>query len=93
MAISIKVGKKKEGEFRVTISEGSGQTSHTVTVSPDYYQKLTGGKVSAEGLVRRSFEFLLQRESKESILSEFDLPVIARYFPDYEREIKKRLRG
>ncbi len=93
MAISIKVVKKKEGEFRVTISEGSGQTSHTVTVSPDYHQKLAGGKVSAEGLVRRSFEFLLQREPKESILSEFDLPVIARYFPDYEREIKKRLRG
>ncbi len=93
MAISINVVKKKEGEFRVTISEGTGQTSHTVTVSPDYYQKLTGGNVSAEGLVRRSFEFLLQREPKESILSEFDLPVIARYFPDYEREIKKRLRG
>ena len=93
MAISIKVVKKKEGEFRVTISEGSGQTSHSVTVSPDYHQQLTGGKVSAEGLVRRSFEFLLQREPKESILSEFDLPVIARYFPDYEREIKKRLRG
>ena len=93
MATSINVVKKKEGEFRVTISEGESQTSHTVTVSPDYHQKLTGGKVSAEGLVRRSFEFLLQRESKESILSEFDLPVIARYFPDYEREIKKRLRG
>ena len=93
MTISINVVKKKEGEFRVTISERDSQTSHTVTVSPDYYQKLTGGKVSAEGLVRRSFEFLLQHESKESILSEFDLPVIARYFPDYEREIKKRLRG
>ncbi len=93
MAISINVVKKKEGEFRVTISEGTGQTSHSVTVSTDYHQKLTGGKVSAEGLVRRSFEFLLQREPKESILSEFDLPVIAHYFPDYEREIKKRLRG
>lgn len=38
-----------------------------------------------EELVRRSFEFLLQRESKESILREFDLSVIQRYFPDYDQ--------
>jgi hypothetical protein len=37
-----------------------------------------------EELVRRSFEFLLQRESKESILREFELSVIQRYFPDYD---------
>ena len=38
-----------------------------------------------EELVRRSFEFLLQRESKESILREFDLSVIQRYFPEYDQ--------
>jgi len=41
--------------------------------------------------VRRSFEFLLERESKDSILARFDLSVISRYFPEYEREIKRRL--
>ena len=40
-----------------------------------------------EQLVEESFDFLLQREPKESILSEFDLSVISRYFPDYERAI------
>ena len=39
-------------------------------------------------LIKKSFEFLLERESKESILSSFDLPVISRYFPEYERVIK-----
>jgi hypothetical protein len=39
---------------------------------------------SAEQLVRDSFEFLLQRESKESILAQFELAVIKRYFPDYD---------
>jgi hypothetical protein len=34
---------------------------------------------------------LLEREPKESILNRFDLSVISRYFPEYEREIKKRL--
>ena len=44
---------------------------------------------SAEELVRRSFEFLLEREPKESILSRFDLTVISRYFPEYERLISR----
>ncbi|MGH9376264.1 MAG: hypothetical protein ACRD1J_08880 [Terriglobia bacterium] len=69
--------------------EGRSQTSHDVTLTNAYYQKLTGGKVAAEDLLRRSFEFLLKREPKESILTEFDLPLIGRYFPEYETEIRK----
>lgn len=38
-------------------------------------------------LVEASFAFLLEREPKESILREFDLTVIGRYFPEYEQEI------
>jgi len=37
--------------------------------------------------VRRSFAFLLAREPRESILREFELPVIARYFPEYPKAI------
>jgi hypothetical protein len=40
-----------------------------------------------EDLVRRSFTFLLDREPKEFILGRFDLPLIGRYFPEFEREI------
>lgn len=93
MAATIHVEKEKEGEFRVTVQEGPSRSSHCVTVRKDYYEKLTTRKVSPEELVRCSFEFLLEREPKESILEEFDLPVIARYFPEYEREIKRRLGG
>jgi len=38
-------------------------------------------------LIEKSFEFLLERESNTSILRSFDLPVIQRYFPEYERAI------
>lgn len=88
---TIQVERQSEGEFRVHVIEGGSRSSHVVTVKQDYYRKLTGGKVSPEELVRRSFEFLLAHEPKESILSRFELPVISRYFPDYERDIKKRL--
>src|SRR5439155_312918 len=38
-----------------------------------------------EDLVRRSFVFLLEREPATSILRTFDLSVISRYFPEYDR--------
>ena len=78
-----------EGIFRVIVSNGGGETEHTVTVSEEYYQKLTQNKVSAEELIKRSFEFLLSREPKESILRQFDLRDINRYFPEYENDLKK----
>ena len=39
--------------------------------------------------MRASFEFLLAHEPKESILREFDIEVISRYFPEYPREISR----
>ena len=80
----IMVDKQREGEFRVAVIEGTTETAHTVTVDEGYYEKLTGRKVPVEELVRRSFEFLLEREPKESILRTFALPVIGRYFPESE---------
>jgi len=54
----------------------------------EYYQILTGGEISREELIKRSFEFLLEREPKESILPKFNLKIIKNYFPEYEEKIK-----
>ena len=86
----IKVKKITDTQFEVLVEERR-TTTHKVTVKPSYYQKLTGGNVSAGTLVEKSFEFLLEREPNTSILRRFDLTVISRYFPDYERTIQKRL--
>jgi hypothetical protein len=91
MKATIAVEKLDGNRYRVTVSEAGEQSTHQVILKPDYHQKLTGGRLAPEELVRRSFEFLLEREPKESILEEFELPVIGRYFPEYEAEIKKRL--
>ncbi len=61
---------------------------YKVTFSDGYYRKLTGGKIDPAGMVEKSFEFLLEREGPESILREFDLPTIQKYFPDYESRMK-----
>ena len=67
----------------------STTTNHNVTVQPDYVQKLTAGTKSTVDLIHQSFEFLLAREANTSILRSFDLSVIARYFPEYEREMSQ----
>jgi hypothetical protein len=72
---------------RLADTNGSS-TSHEVRVGREDLARLAPGADHPVDLVRRSFEFLLAREPKESILLSFDLPVIGRYFPEYEREIR-----
>ena len=73
--------------FEVAV-EGDSITRHRVTVSPEYQKELTAGKISTDELIKRSFEFLLEREASTSILRSFDLPLIGRYFPEYEETIR-----
>lgn len=91
MAAKIEVEQAGESEFRVRVIEGKTETSHRVTLKPGDYERLTRGKTEPRELVRRSFEFLLENEPKESILARFDLSVIGRYYPRFEGEIKRRL--
>lgn len=88
---TIHVHKIDDATFEVSIQNNS-PTTHIVSVDPAYADKLTGGAVTTEHLVSRSFEFLLQREPNTSILRNFELPVIGRYFPDYERVIRSMLK-
>ena len=60
-------------------------TTHRVRVSRAERERYGGGDVA--NLVKRSFEFLLAREGNTSVLREFDLSTIERYFPEYSSEI------
>jgi hypothetical protein len=74
----------------VTVSNGA-ETHHRVLVTRGDLARLAPSATDPTDLVRASFVFLLEHEPKESILSEFHLTLIGRYFPDYEREIGHRL--
>ncbi len=76
----------------VEVRDG-GETHHRVHVSRSELARLAPGALEPVRLVEESFAFLLEREPKESIRREFDLAVIGRYFPEYEREIAPRLAG
>jgi hypothetical protein len=75
----------------VAVDNRGEHTEHLVRVSKDELKRWGRGtaKEDIEDLVRRSFDFLLEREPPSSILRTFDLSVIERYFPEYGRVIKK----
>lgn len=73
----------------VILEEGATSTTHAVSVTHADLARLAPDAASPEDLVRRSFVFLLRREPKESILRRFDLPVIGRYFPEWEAEVRQ----
>ena len=75
----------------VTVGDDAGATTHEVGVTNEVLGRLTPGDLEPTRLVRASFEFLLEREPRESILRAFELPVIGRYFPDWEAEVGNRL--
>jgi len=86
--ISIEGGGSDTGWLmRVTVADRT-TTTHTVRISRAEHERYGGGEVT--DLVRRSFEFLLERETNTSILREFDLGAIERYFPEYATVIHSR---
>ena len=90
----IEVRRTAEGDplgFEVIVREGKGETSHHVTMSQATCDRLTAGQHTPERLIEAAFRFLLDREPKESILGRFDVTVISRYFPEFERELPRYL--
>lgn len=86
----IRVQKKEVANgwrFEVEVMEGEGSTNHKVAMNKDWYEDLKTD-TPPEEIVRRSFEFLLDREPKESILSQFEITVIGNYFPEYKSWVK-----
>jgi hypothetical protein len=86
----ITVNSIDETTFEVVV-EAATTTTHKVTLTPNYCEKLCGKRVPPEVLIEKSFEFLLERENNTSILRSFELPVIGQYFPEYETVIKEKL--
>ncbi|HKX25506.1 MAG TPA: hypothetical protein VJP08_04230 [Actinomycetota bacterium] len=84
----IEVTPQGGGAFLVTVT-GPPRTTHRVTIPAGMLEDLGGA--TPEAVVRESFAFLLEREPNTSILADFSLDVIERYFPEYGQELARRL--
>jgi hypothetical protein len=71
--------------------EGDRETTHQVTVPDRLGEGLELRDDDLERVVRESFRFLLEHERATSILAQFSLSDICRYFPEYPSELRRRL--
>jgi len=79
--------------YDVDVSDSGSSASFVVRVTSESQSRfLPEGFTSAE-LVEESFRFLLEREPKESILSNFEISTIEGYFPEYPERISERLKS
>ena len=74
----------------VILGDDPAATTHEVSVDREVLDDLAPG-ATPEELVRASFTFLLEREPRESIMRQFELPIIGRFFGDYRDEMQRRL--
>jgi hypothetical protein len=91
MPDEVTVQAREDGSFGVDVRRGTTVTHHVVTVPGGLGAELGVLGADPAELVRRSFEFLLEREPPSSIMRNFSLDVIERYFPEYRREMARRL--
>ena len=90
----IKITPAGSHEFTVQVSgEGGETTEHHVIVPQSLLEDLGLQDADEEAVVRESFAFLLEREPNTSILPDFSLAIISRYFPEYGDELPERLGG
>ena len=88
----IEVGRAEQDPsvtgFHVRVTDDDGSvTEHDVTSTSADLERLASGYPSPDAFIQACFEFLLERERKESILRRFDINQIATYFPEFEGEI------
>jgi hypothetical protein len=77
-------------ESTVVVERRGERHEYNVSVSEISLARWGSGSTrnDVEDLVRRSFEFLLEREPPSAILRRFELGVIESYFPEYDRVIR-----
>ena len=73
--------------FEVTVTEAGDSSRHEVTLSRKDFEAEGDRWDSPGDYVKRCFEFLLEREPKESILPSFDVGEIGTYFPEFRQGI------
>ena len=81
--MSVEVETVADDVFLVKVNAATS-TEHRVTLTDAYWEQVWNSRLPKKEIIARSFAFLLERESNSSILRSFDLPVIQRYFSEYE---------
>lgn len=73
------------------VLEGSEESIHRVTMSPEFYKQLCGGTNSQEWVLVHAFRLLLEFEARSEIAKEFDLSELTQRFDYFVIQMQHRL--
>jgi hypothetical protein len=88
---TMRVVSMAPNEYGVEVEEGHEVTAHKVRLPDAFLDDLMLIGVDQEVIVRETIDFLLEREPHTSILPEFSLDDVSRYFPEFPEELQRRL--
>lgn len=91
VGINVKSKEKTIGGWRLILAleeENEPTLEFNVEVDEDHYVELTNLSITPEDLVKRSFQYLLNREGKHEIIQSFNLRDISKYFPEFEDMVR-----
>jgi hypothetical protein len=84
VAISVTPASAHALTFDVVVRDARGESRHRVSMEADEAKRWAKLGAEPSHCVEAAMRFLVDRESKKSILSAFDMRVIRRYFPDFD---------
>ena len=88
----ILIAQTEPMEFKVSISNEGKTNYFHVTLTQALFKQICGGNTYIpEHIIESVFQFLLDREPVDYILSSFDIAIVSSYFPEFDQTIRKYL--
>ena len=78
----IDINKIDKDIYKVKINK-ENITQHTIKISDEAYKKYSKNDITKEQLVKKTFLFLLSKESNTSILKVFAIEDVEKFFPEF----------
>ncbi|MDA7722854.1 hypothetical protein N8862_00265 [Pseudomonadales bacterium] len=73
------------------VLEGSEESIHRVTLSPELYKEICGGTFTQEWVLIQAFRFMLEFGQRSEIAKEFDLSELTQRYEYFVIQMQDRL--
>ncbi len=73
------------------VLEGSEESVYRVSMGQAFYRQLSGGLNTHEWVLVHAFRLILERDGRAELNPIFDLSELARAYPDFVKEMQRRL--
>ena len=73
------------------VLEGSEESIHRVTMSPEFYKQICGGTFTQEWVLIQAFRLMLEFRQRNEIAKEFDLSELTQRYEYFVIQMQDRL--